>query len=570
MPRRCRRRRGKDGRQKATAFSSQQRSGQGRVDSKIDPNIESKVYEVLVVGAGPSSLACVSSLLEPHVQSTLSYDHDRDMLNRGRGRSTRACGRSRVLRQQDICIVDENAASWMTRWKSQFKLLKIPRLRSLMIHHPDPFSDDSLLEYAILEKRMNLKDCGEPVEHFFEEGSSRRERKKSGARAVSRIRLVNNADRFKYIRPHTNLYHQFCDRIVEKYRLDDRVVKGTVVDVEPVSTPTPCSTEAQKSPLLKVRLRDGTTIMAKNVVLAVGNTCVPRIPVWAEENRCKTGSTAPSRCEHVWELAKKGPACLPKTVRKKRVLVIGGGLTAVQSTQMCMREGARSVVLMARRHITIRDFAVPVSWFGSTKNAEMCKFLQTEDPEQRFDQVRDVRGPATVPRLVFKEFQEDLRRHRSASVMEGYEVLGAEWDEKKQTYDVTFRNLNDAESKSTGSVTVDYILLATGAESSWKLHPLLRSIAGHVKPVGDVGGLPVLTEDLRWQADLNIFVTGGYAALQLGPAAATLAGARKGASLLRDAILRSRQEPPNKKWASTGHVLQEANAKERQAQFLGA
>mmetsp|Transcript_11501 Transcript_11501/g.21087 ORF Transcript_11501/g.21087 Transcript_11501/m.21087 type:complete len:203 (+) Transcript_11501:109-717(+) len=200
---------------------------------------------------------------------------------------------------------------------------------------------------------------------------------------------------------------------------------------------------------------------------------------------------------------------------------------------------------MARKNICTRDFAVPVSWFGSTRNAEMCKFLQTEDPAERLKLIQDVRGPATVPRLVLEEFRADLRRHPSANVMERHEVSEVDWDAKTRKWTVVYRNLDSTSStevedespSATSNFEVDYILLATGAEISWKSHPLLRKIAGHTKPGGTAGGLPVLTADLRWQEGLNLFITGGYAALQLGPAAATLAGARRGASLLRDAIL---------------------------------
>eukprot|EP00466_Bigelowiella_natans_P007003 jgi/Bigna1/130171/aug1.10_g4879 len=511
---------------------------------------ESKVYEVAIVGAGPCSLACASALLESTVQSSLQYDHTAKN-RKGKLKSP--------LRKEDICIIDASGESWMARWKSQFTMLKVPRLRSIMTHHPDSFSEDSLIEYAILKKNFsNLESCGEAINGLFKEGSSRRLRR-NAKRTVSRIRPVNNATRYRFIRPSTSLYNDFCDSIVDKLQLENMVIKGTVTDVQTCckdndNEETTDVSEDSKT-ILRVTLKSGASVLARSVVLAVGNTCIPRIPLWARPCRnsadaavhcVNTGKIQPSAaglCEHTWEIAPKGMKYISNKVRGRRVLVVGGGLTAVQSSQMCANAGARRVVMMSRRTIAQRDFDVPVSWFGATSNAEMCAFWQTEDAETRYSIVKSVRGKPTVPNIVWREFVSDIETKRCIHLMEGFHVTEASWNASAKCWNVVHQESPSSDGPSveeakSRTMEFDYILLATGAVMSAKEHPLLGKIYAHSKPEGDVNGFPVLSEELRWnETDMqNLFVTGGYAALQLGPVAATLAGARKGALILRDAI----------------------------------
>jgi len=460
-----------------------------------------KVYPVLVVGAGPSSLACVSALLEPSI-----YDHSHqrnEALNKA------------VLTRKDICIVDASSGSWMGRWKSQFKLLEIPKLRSIMNHHPDPFSEDSMIEYAILKKNINLNEFGEALDEFFEEGSSRKI-KKQARRTVSRIRPVNNADRYKFVRPSTELYHNFCDSIVKKHQLQNRIIKDVVTDVVP---------DPETGKEFKVHLKSGKTLVARNVVLAVGNTCIPRLPVWAKEIKN-------NMCEHIWDVAKRGVGYLRSKVYSRSVVVIGGGLSAVQSARLCLRLGATSITLMARRKVIVRDFDVPVSWFGSSRHVKMCEFLQTACPEERLKLIKTARGLSTVPKSRWREFLSDEKKYNRLKFMAGAEVNDAKWDSEAKCWLIKC----NSENSDALELHADYILLATGSITSLQSHPLLGKVREHTKPNGIVGGFPILTKDLRWDKSLNLFVTGGYAALQLGPTAHILAGARRGASILREAI----------------------------------
>lgn len=75
---------------------------------------------------------------------------------------------------------------------------------------------------------------------------------------------------------------------------------------------------------------------------------------------------------------------------------------------------------------------------------------------------------------------------------------------------------------------VDYMVFATGIQSDIRTIPYLQNIQQHY-PIKYVGGLPCLNEDLMWDDDVPLFVTGRLAGLRLGPGAPNLVGARVGA-----------------------------------------
>jgi hypothetical protein len=102
----------------------------------------------------------------------------------------------------------------------------------------------------------------------------------------------------------------------------------------------------------------------------------------------------------------------------------------------------------------------------------------------------------------------------------------------------TLRSMSWApQSKTWTSVTtipevsfppIDYIVFATGIQSNIETIPYLQTIQRQ-HPVETIGGLPCLNDDLMWNDDVPLFVTGRLAGLRLGPGAPNLVGARIGA-----------------------------------------
>jgi hypothetical protein len=76
--------------------------------------------------------------------------------------------------------------------------------------------------------------------------------------------------------------------------------------------------------------------------------------------------------------------------------------------------------------------------------------------------------------------------------------------------------------------SMDYIVFATGIQSNVETIPFLQTMQKQ-HPIETIGGLPCLNDDLMWNDDVPLFVTGRLAGLRLGPGAPNLVGARIGA-----------------------------------------
>jgi hypothetical protein len=82
----------------------------------------------------------------------------------------------------------------------------------------------------------------------------------------------------------------------------------------------------------------------------------------------------------------------------------------------------------------------------------------------------------------------------------------------------------------------DYIWLATGTKFDVTTEPLLQDILT-AYPIQIVKGLPVLDSYLRWPG-CELFIMGGLAALQVGPTARNLSGARMACEKIVPAIVK--------------------------------
>lgn len=106
--------------------------------------------------------------------------------------------------------------------------------------------------------------------------------------------------------------------------------------------------------------------------------------------------------------------------------------------------------------------------------------------------------------------------------------------------------------------SIDYIAFATGVQSDIRNLPYLHTIQQE-HPIEYIGGLPCLNDDLMWNDDVPLFVTGRFASLRLGPGAPNLVGARIGAERIAwnvDAILdklEGSRKTDSKKYGRYGH-----------------
>jgi hypothetical protein len=101
-------------------------------------------------------------------------------------------------------------------------------------------------------------------------------------------------------------------------------------------------------------------------------------------------------------------------------------------------------------------------------------------------------------------------------------LQSASWDEQSKTW------ASLASAPEVAFPALDYIVFATGIQSNIETIPFLQTMQKQ-HPIETIGGLPCLNDDLMWNDDVPLFVTGRLAGLRLGPGAPNLVGARIGA-----------------------------------------
>lgn len=373
--------------------------------------------DVLVVGAGPHALTCCSYLV-----------------------------RHRPALHERLRVVDPDG--WLTCWNRQFDALRIDRLRSHVIDHPDPEP------YALWE---------------FAQGPDQQ--------------------MGPYTAPGVGLFSSFCRTIIARYGLDEILRCGRVERI----------VNSRRG--LWVMLNDGDRLLAQRVVLAT-NTRVPRFPDWARDLAIQA---PPGRVLHTEELDLRG-----MSLDGQRVMVIGGGLTAGQLALTALTCGA-TVTLVSRSRLRSQVFDIQGGWLTPSY---LRGFSAEPAAHRRAELIRAARRSSMTPAVVVA-VQEGVGAG-TIDVREGCQVRSASWDGSCWRVSLDHR-----------IEEVHHIWLATGTVPRLDTQALLAQIVAS-QPTEVAGGLPVLDSACRWPGT-ELHLMGGLAALQLGPAARNLVGARMAA-----------------------------------------
>jgi cation diffusion facilitator CzcD-associated flavoprotein CzcO len=196
--------------------------------------------------------------------------------------------------------------------------------------------------------------------------------------------------------------------------------------------------------------------------------------------------------------------------RGRRVVVVGGGLSAAQLARGAVEDGAH-VTVLARRPIVRRRMDVDPRWLGPTL---MGPFAAAA-PARRRRMLDDARGGGSMPVWAERELRH-LHRGGRLNLREGVGV------------DLLVP-VDDGVAVCTrdGVAVADQIWLATGSIPDVGADPALADLAARC-PVALHDGLPELRADLGW-ATTAVHVAGALAGLQVGPIAGNLAGHRQAA-----------------------------------------
>jgi hypothetical protein len=386
--------------------------------------------------------------------------------------------------------------------------LGIEYLRSPAMAHPDHFDANALLAYAV----ANGREC-ELIE--------------SGCGSIRELYGLGQTQVGLWKLPSTRLFEDFCVRDVAG-RLEHDYVRGTAVDLTRRGGGEGGAEGGEEKTGggdggaggYTVTLADGTEIGATSVVLALGPAGAPVVPAGI--------AGVPSDRLIPWRL-------MDERLRRGHasVMVVGGGLTAVQAAQRCLRAG-RSVVLCSRRPLVERHFDIHECWFDKRRaNGRVSDFYHRPAAE-RLAALREVRGGGSVPPM----YMDDLRGWRRSGRLDIVSGASPELAGREDGGDgggggrLRLR-LGPSSSSSSDVAVVDCVVLACGIRPDCASNPLIGKIMERF-PIDTIGGYPNVSVDLEWTEDL--YVVGALASLNVGPDGGNIMGARRAANIVANAL----------------------------------
>ena len=363
-------------------------------------------------------------------------------------------------------LVFDPSQTWLSQWQRQFAAQQIPHLRSPAVHHPDP-NPYQLRTFA---------------EH-------------------------RHSELFPpYDRPGTKLFNDFCDEVIRRWKLTDKVYPAKVIQILPIKS-------ASRSRFQLV-LNTGETIVARKVVLATGSGNI-QLPHWVE----KIPSDYPSdRLCHSQQVNLN-----QISISGEKILIIGGGLTSGHLAKGAINLGA-TVTLMTRKQLQEKIFDADPGWLGPKY---LKGFHAETDWSVRYQQIQQARNGGSMPPDMMLQLRKASHEGKMR-IDECCQVSNAQWQDN--LWQVLCRDGSNRHQ-------FNRIWLATGTRFNAAGHPLLQDVL-ETYPTKLVKGLPVLDEHLRLPKS-NFFIMGGLTALRVGPVARNIGGGKMACQHIVPAIVKS-------------------------------
>ncbi|KAK7752023.1 hypothetical protein SLS62_005985 [Diatrype stigma] len=523
------------------------------------------VHDVIIVGGGPCGLGVAARLCEAFPAANFTdEEHQRyhwirshraraSVKNYKTGSETRrrsAAAASLGNGSPDMLVLDAEGDRFMARWDRLFKTFDIPHLRSPMFFHIDPLDRDGLLAYTHFNERIGelreIRGC------VGKEVSKHRKKKERARNQPKGEPTVDHREHNDYFVPSTPLFASHCGCLVDRYDLQGDIVRQEQVEDIKYGY---LDAYSQTDKIFTVK-SNKSTHHAKIVVLAIGGNS-PYIPGLKPLEQTE-GAT------HAMMIKDLPPRYVRDRISAKaptHVLVVGGGLTSAQLADVAIRRGVRSVTLIMRGPLKIKAFDIGLEWVGKFRNFEQAAFYSSDTDEERWEKYMQARngGSITAP---YKKVLDghiasgrlNLRLHTT--------IAHKEWDPERKVWSVQLESgsgeggggedSSQTQKQETTLPPIDHIYFATGVGSDFEQLPCLQSMQAQY-PVASCNGFPCITENMAWRDDVPLFVNGRFAALQLGPGAPNLIGARQGA----DRIAWSIQDVLGTKEDRSGDVSRE-------------
>jgi len=446
-------------------------------------------FDVLVVGAGPHALSLVTRLHEPRNDSPMW-----------------SCGGAIDVPPWSICVVDAKGR-WLAQWRSQFSRLGITHLRSTMVLHPDTEDEFGFHRWANTMGRLGeTKDVRLPPGKYPEHDE------------LLELLQIQNSDYYR--RPGAALFNDFCDRVVEG--LPPHTMLAGVCEEVAFDQVRGCFEALVRNPA------GSHKIVALAVCFCTGSS-IPNIP---EAFR----SISSDRVKHTVEWSASDIGLVGGPTRNDRnlglkehcVVVVGGGLSSAQVALDYVSRGdsAFHVYLLTRSKAwLVRDFDVPVLWVyrWTEEYTALRRDFAARPFAEKVTRIRSVRKGGSIPPDYFELLLAEQAKGR-LTLLSGAEIKQADLNEEGVSLLVEHGH---------GQLRIQAleVVLATGTQLAVDRVPCLEWLQQH-RPIGEYGGAPAIQADLRWAPSIDAFVLGAYGALQLGPDAVNLAGARRGSRVV--------------------------------------
>lgn len=294
-----------------------------------------------------------------------------------------------------------------------------------------------------------------------------------------------------YNRPSLALFRAHSDQVIEASGLARRHIRGRALAVR------------RDGPRLAVETTLGS-VKTRRVLLAIGMGEQLCWPPWARDLRQAGGPVV-----HVFAPDFQADQLRPA----QSIVVVGGGITAVQTALTLAAEASARVTLLVRRPLQESQFDFNPCWIGPKC---LRRFYREDFPTRRAT-IAEARLPGSLPGEVLAEFNH--ARTQSRVGFRQAAVQGADL-------------ANDTVRIRTAAGVLDThkVVLATGFRTERPGGRLVDRLVEDFRLPCNPCGYPIVGPDLQWGA--NIYLTGPLAELQIGPCARNIVGARNAGRLL--------------------------------------
>ena len=288
-----------------------------------------------------------------------------------------------------------------------------------------------------------------------------------------------------YNRPSLDLFNAHSAHVIAANDLAARHLVGRALALR------------RDGPALAVETSRGL-LRTRRTLLAIGLSEQPYWPSWAWNLKRHDGPIA-----HVFDpdFKRRGETANDRTV------VVGGGITAVQTALALSARPGSQVVLLVRRPLKESQFDFNPCWIGP----KCLRDFYRQGPAARRESIDGARIPGSLPAEVLEDFKRALDQARLAFRQAAIRTAAVEGDGIRL---VTENGVEHARR----------VILATGLRPERPGGALTERLAEEWGLPSNHCGYPIVGEDLQWGPD--VYVTGPLAELQIGPCARNIVGAR--------------------------------------------